>query len=57
MICGHDVIDIVNPEHAQDAFISAMQVSSIRLEKPHSLSYQEQTLTVLPLTTRVMAQS
>ena len=57
MICGQDIIEIVNPERAQDAFMRAMQVSSIRLEKPHSLSYQEQTLTVLPLTTRVMAQS
>ncbi len=35
MICGQDIIEIVNPERAQDAFMRAMQVSSIRLEKPH----------------------
>jgi hypothetical protein len=32
------------------AFISATVVSSIRLEKPHSLSYQLDTLTSRPLT-------
>src|SRR5690606_16534867 len=32
------------------AFISATVVSSIRLEKPHSLSYQLLTLTRRPLT-------
>lgn len=30
------------------AFISATVVSSMRLEKPHSLSYQEDTLTRRP---------
>src|SRR5258708_39683286 len=32
------------------ALISAMVVSSMRLENPHSLSYQEQTLTSRPET-------
>ena len=40
-----------------EAFIKAMQVSSMRLEKPHSLSYQEQAFTVVPFTTLVMAAS
>lgn len=33
----------------QLAFTSARQLSSMRLEKPHSLSYQAMTLSILPL--------
>ena len=39
------------------AFINATVVSSIRLEKPHSLSYQEQALTRVPPVTRVSVAS
>ncbi|ATN10907.1 hypothetical protein CRN80_15175 [Pseudomonas sp. FDAARGOS_380] len=35
---------------AYSALHSATQLSSIRLEKPHSLSYQASTLSNLPLT-------
>ncbi len=41
----------------QLAFINATVVSSIRLQKPHSLSYQLQTLTSLPSITRVKPES
>ena len=34
-----------NDGHRRQAFISAMVVSSIRLEKPHSLSYHAMTFT------------
>src|SRR5690606_13956986 len=39
------------------ADISAMVVSSMRLEKPHSLSYQEQTFTRVPPMTWVRVAS
>ena len=39
------------------AFINAIVVSSMRFEKPHSLSYQEHTLTRVPSVTRVMPAS
>lgn len=32
------------------AFIKAIEVSSMRFEKPHSLSYQDKTLTKRPFT-------
>ena len=35
-------------DFSQAAFIQASVVSSIRLEKPHSLSYQAHTLTSVP---------
>src|SRR5262249_28421080 len=35
----------------------AAATSSIRLEKPHSLSYQEHTFTSVPSETRVMVES
>ena len=41
----------------QAAFISATVVSSIRFEKPHSLSYQATTLTSRPSMTRVSFES
>src|SRR4051812_43447684 len=41
----------------QEAFDQAIVVSSMRLEKPHSLSYQEQTLTRVPSLTRVSVES
>ena len=42
---------------SQPAFIAARVVSSMRLEKPHSLSYHEQALTSVPPITRVMPAS
>ena len=42
---------------SQPAAIAASVVSSMRLEKPHSLSYQEQALTRVPPMTRVMPAS
>ena len=39
------------------AFDQAIVVSSMRLLKPHSLSYQEQTLTSVPSVTRVSVES
>jgi len=39
------------------AFIRATATSSMRFEKPHSLSYQEQTLTSVPSATRVSVSS
>ena len=41
----------------QEAFDQAIVVSSMRFEKPHSLSYQEQTLTSVPSVTRVSVES
>ena len=35
------------------AFINALVMSSMRFEKPHSLSYHENTLTSVPPMTRV----
>nr|VFK11084.1 MAG: hypothetical protein BECKLPF1236B_GA0070989_101924 [Candidatus Kentron sp. LPFa] len=45
------------PRYAIQAFISATVVSNIRLEKPHSLSYQDSTLTRFPPMTRVWVAS
>ena len=42
---------------SQPACMAASVVSSMRLEKPHSLSYQEQALTRVPPITRVMPAS
>jgi len=39
------------------AAISASVMSSMRLEKPHSLSYQLSTLTIVPCMTRVWVES
>ena len=39
------------------AFAQASVVSSMRLEKPHSLSYQEQTFTSVPSMTLVSVAS
>ena len=39
------------------AFDQAIVVSSMRFEKPHSLSYQEQTLTSVPSMTLVSVAS
>ena len=44
-------------EGHQPAWISAKEVSIIRFENPHSLSYHEQTLTSLPSITRVRPAS
>ena len=40
-----------------EAFDQAIVVSSMRFEKPHSLSYQEHTLTSVPSVTRVSVES
>src|ERR1700694_5322312 len=45
------------PKPHHFAFISATVASSMRLEKPHSLSYQAQTLTSVPSDTRVRPES
>ena len=47
---GHSVLTSVGARTAANYFapISATVVSSMRFEKPHSLSYQEQTLTKRP---------
>jgi hypothetical protein len=39
------------------AFANASVMSSMRLEKPHSLSYHESTLTSVPCMTRVCVES
>ena len=41
----------------QEAFDHAIVVSSMRLLKPHSLSYHEHTLTSVPSVTRVSVES
>src|ERR1700761_9084996 len=45
------------PDFHQDAFDQASVVSSMRFEKPHSLSYQAQTFTSVPPTTLVSVES
>ena len=56
-------IEIGHPQHvhrrrlAQTAFAHATVVSSMRFEKPHSLSYHEHTLTRLPPMTLVIVAS
>ena len=45
------------PNFHQTAFDQATVVSSMRLEKPHSLSYQAQTFTSVPPTTLVSVAS
>ncbi len=47
---------IHRPERFQ-AFINAIVVSSMRFEKPHSLSYQDNTLTNVPPMTFVSVES
>ena len=44
-------------QRRQAAFAHAAVVSSMRLEKPHSLSYHAQTLTIVPSITFVMVAS
>ena len=44
-------------EQPYEAFDQAIVVSSMRFEKPHSLSYQEHTLTSVPSLTRVSVES
>lgn len=44
-------------ESADQAAIMASAVSSMRFEKPHSLSYQAQTLTKVPPVTLVSVAS
>src|SRR5204862_6961306 len=45
--------DILSTRIDYFAFIDATVASSLRLLKPHSLSYQEQTFTSVPFDTRV----
>ena len=47
----------VHDADPHDAFDQAIVVSSMRFEKPHSLSYQEHTLTSVPSVTRVSVAS
>src|SRR6266853_5673301 len=49
--------DILSTRIDYFAFINAIVASSIRLLKPHSLSYQEQTFTSVPFDTRVRVAS
>ena len=49
-----------SPRHDSLAYFAAIKasvVSSMRLEKPHSLSYQLSTLTIVPCMTRVWVLS
>ncbi|MCY1372282.1 hypothetical protein D9M69_594790 [compost metagenome] len=48
--CASVAWEIVILATLQRALASATAVSSMRLEKPHSLSYQAETLTSVPLT-------
>ena len=47
----------VHGRRPQEAFDQAIVVSSMRFEKPHSLSYHEHTLTSVPSVTRVSVES
>src|SRR6266853_6494518 len=49
--------DILSTRIDYFAFINATVASSIRLLKPHSLSYQDDTFTSVPLDTRVRVAS
>ena len=58
LVCRIKVIQGNEPNaHCYPAFIRAMVVSSMRLENPHSLSYQATTFTVVPSMTLVSEAS
>ncbi len=48
---------LLHDDEAYFAAISAMVMSSMRLEKPHSLSYHDSTFTSVPPMTRVWVAS
>src|SRR5580658_3486553 len=50
-------VRIRHPQDLHDTFDHAIVVSSMRFEKPHSLSYQEKTLTRVPSMTFVSVAS
>ena len=50
-------VRVRHPQDLHDAFDQASVVSSMRLEKPHSLSYQEHTFTSVPSMTLVSVAS
>ena len=50
-------VRIRQPQNLHDAFDQATVVSIMRLEKPHSLSYHEQTFTSVPSMTLVSVAS
>src|SRR3984885_4849821 len=50
-------VRIRHPQNFHDTFDHAMVVSSMRFEKPHSLSYQEKTFTSVPSMTFVSVPS
>src|ERR1700728_1324173 len=50
-------VRVHHPQNLHDTFDHAMVVSSMRFEKPHSLSYQEKTFTSVPSMTFVSVPS